>query len=536
GALEAVLMVDGFIEEQPLPAAIAAVPTSIAAFIGRTERGPSDQAVRCLCYDDFLDAFGGGHPLSALARSVRHFFANGGRECYIVRISRADEKATALTAEDFIGTQSQGTGLHAFDVVPRFNLLIVPRDAELTDTLQRAVAAAASRFCFQRHALLLLDAPHGVLRAGEANTQLELLHDITVPENVAIYYPDIIDAEDEGLSTGPSGAVAGIMTRLDERRGVWKAAAGADADLYGNPTLTTQFGTDEIHALVDACVNPLRVLNGQTIIWGARTLAARSNLEWKYVPVRRLLLFLEASIEQGLQWAVFENNDEVLWSRVRRSVESFLFDLWRQGALLGTKAEQAFFVKCGRDTMTQNDIDAGRLIVLIGVAPLKPAEFVIFAVHQTTASQAAGIAPTEAAAVVSVDPVRRSEAADALATQLGRSTYRIDVSRVVSKYIGETEKILGQILARAETTDVLLFFDEADALFGTRSTPDQPGAHAAPDSSGLLEHIRRSRVPVVLGFSSTDAPRASVTEKVGRVTYLDGETRPKKKRRGKTGC
>jgi phage tail sheath protein FI len=128
-------------------------------------------------------------------------------------------------------------------------------------------------------------------------------------------------------------------------------------------------------------VNAIRRFSGQGIrVWGARTLAADGD--WKYVPVRRLLIFLERSIEQGTQWAAFEPNGEALWSRVAGSVRQFLSDQWRTGALAGQKAEEAFFVRCDRTTMTQDDIDNGRLICQIGVAPLRLAEFVIFSVRQ----------------------------------------------------------------------------------------------------------------------------------------------------------
>ena len=142
----------------------------------------------------------------------------------------------------------------------------------------------------------------------------------------------------------------------------------------------------EQETLNTACVNSLRSFAGRGfIVWGARTLG--SDPEWKYVNVRRLLIYLEHSIERGTRWAVFEPNGETLWEGVRRGVENFLFNEWRNGALQGRKAEESFFVRCARTTMTQNDLDNGRLVCLIGVAPVKPAEFVIFRVGQWTASR-----------------------------------------------------------------------------------------------------------------------------------------------------
>ncbi|MFD1955273.1 phage tail sheath family protein [Paenibacillus thailandensis] len=200
----------------------------------------------------------------------------------------------------------------------------------------------------------------------------------------AFYYPWIKVTEPaSGLlrTVPPGGHVAGIFARTDAERGVHKAPA--NEVVRGAIDLEFQITKGEQDILNPRGVNVIRAFPGRGIrVWGARTLS--SDPAWKYVNVRRLFNFLEESIDEGTQWVVFEPNDEKLWGRVRRTVTEFLTRVWRDGALMGTKPEEAFFVKCDRTTMTQNDIDNGRLIVLVGVAPVKPAEFVVFRIAQTS--------------------------------------------------------------------------------------------------------------------------------------------------------
>lgn len=188
------------------------------------------------------------------------------------------------------------------------------------------------------------------------------------------------------VTVPPSGFVAGIYARTDIERGVWKAPANEVVRGALRFEREVTFGEQEV--LNPIGVNCLRTLNGRGLrVWGART--ASSDPEWKYVPVRRYFNYLESSIDRGTQWAVFEPNGERLWANVRGSVSDFLFNEWKQGALLGGKPEEAFFVRCDRTTMNQNDLDNGRLVCLIGVAVVKPAEFVIFRIGQKTADASA---------------------------------------------------------------------------------------------------------------------------------------------------
>ncbi|WP_318258795.1 phage tail sheath family protein [Geobacter anodireducens] len=201
----------------------------------------------------------------------------------------------------------------------------------------------------------------------------------------AFYYPwlKVIDPE-AGVQrlVPPGGHVAGIYARSDTERGVHKAPANEKVN--GAVDLEFPITKGEQDVLNPRGVNVIRAFPGRGIrVWGARTLS--SDPLWKYVNVRRLFIFLEESIDEGTQWVVFEPNDIPLWARVRQTIVQFLTGVWRTGALAGATPEEAFFVKCDRTTMTQDDIDNGRLICVIGVAPVKPAEFVIFRIAQWTA-------------------------------------------------------------------------------------------------------------------------------------------------------
>ena len=208
----------------------------------------------------------------------------------------------------------------------------------------------------------------------------------------AMYYPwvEILDPtakNDPGaapatLQLPPSGFAAGVYARSDINRGVHKAPA--NEVVFGITRFMQNVTFDRQSVLNPEGINALRFFPGRSNrVWGARTMS--SDPEWKYVNVRRLFIYLEHSIDKSTQWAVFEPNNEALWANIRQTIADFLLVVWRTGALMGTKPEQAFFVRCDRTTMAQNDLDNGRLVCLIGVAPTYPAEFVIFRIGQWTA-------------------------------------------------------------------------------------------------------------------------------------------------------
>jgi len=209
----------------------------------------------------------------------------------------------------------------------------------------------------------------------------------------ALYFPRVEARDpftDTTIGMGPSGHMAGIYANVDIERGVYKAPANEviqSIDLSnGFHGLETEITKREQDLLNPVGINALRWFpNRGTRVWGARTLS--SDGSWKYINVRRIFIFVERSIDEGTQWVVFEPNDEKTWARVRQSIANFLTTVWRSGALFGTKADEAFFVRCDRTTMTQDDIDNGRLICVIGIAPVKPAEFVIFRIQQKLIDQ-----------------------------------------------------------------------------------------------------------------------------------------------------
>ena len=202
------------------------------------------------------------------------------------------------------------------------------------------------------------------------------------------YHAELRPDRVKTVKIAPSGFAAGLWARTDSRRGVWKAPAGLQASVIGIARTVVRIGDDEQDQLNPVGVNCLRRIISDTVIWGTRTLATKADPEWRYVPVRRTAMMIEESIYQGIQWAVFEPNDHRLWGSLRLNIETFMNGLFRAGAFQGEKASDAFFVRCGlNDTMTQGDIDAGQVIVIVGFAPVKPAEFVIVRLQQIVGRQ-----------------------------------------------------------------------------------------------------------------------------------------------------
>ena len=269
-----------------------------------------------------------------------------------------------------------------------FNLMILPRDADHNSAAVASMWGPASIFCQQRRAFLLIDPPEGWTNVQEATnptTGVNSLRIGLVKDHSAIYFPRL-KIRENGLEVmvGPSGAIAGLMARIDSNRGVWKAPAGTEADIRDVVGLEYRFSDGENGVLNPQGINTLRVFPNGIVSWGARTMDGDDDFasEWKYVPIRRLALFIEESLYRGLQWVVFEPNDEPLWSQIRLNVGAFMNNLFRQGAFQGQKRSDAYFVKCDSETTTQNDINLGIVNIWVGFAPLKPAEFVIIKLQQ----------------------------------------------------------------------------------------------------------------------------------------------------------
>jgi uncharacterized protein len=354
--------------QQPLSssaAAIQGVGTSVAAFLGPTTSGPRDTPVHVASMAEYERAFG-GLDADDTGMSVRLFFENGGQSAYVIR------------------TDGIENGLEALAAIDRFNLLSIPGTARLSKPAAAKTVATASTICEENRAFYVVDPPASLTSA----TIMAWKGHLRASPNAALYFPglQLVDPFHPGAlrDVPASGAVAGVIARTDITRGVWKAPAGTAADLRAVRSLTrTLSDTDQEH-LIAAGINPLRTFPGRGIrVWGARTLASAELTEWKYISVRRLVLFIEESIDEGTKWAVFEPNDEPLWRAVRSSIESFLLGLYGSGGLTGRTPEDAYFVRCDRMTMTQDDIDNGRLICLVGIAPIRPAEFTIVS-HTTS--------------------------------------------------------------------------------------------------------------------------------------------------------
>ncbi|HEX5442678.1 MAG TPA: phage tail sheath subtilisin-like domain-containing protein [Pirellulales bacterium] len=272
-------------------------------------------------------------------------------------------------------------GLYRLDRVDLFNLLCVPGE---TGT---ATISTLEKFCRDRRAFLIADSTDGATFDSLENGPGDITGDDAI--NAAFYYPWVTAAdslqENRPRAFPPCGFVAGIYARTDAARGVWKAPAGSEASITGALGVSTTLTNDENGVLNPRAINCLRNFPVYgTVVWGARTLQGNDERasEWKYVPVRRTALFIEESLYRGTQWVVFEPNDEPLWAQIRLNVGAFMHNLFRQGAFQGKTPQEAYFVKCDKETTTQNDINLGIVNIVVGFAPLKPAEFVIIQLQQ----------------------------------------------------------------------------------------------------------------------------------------------------------
>jgi uncharacterized protein len=289
------------------------------------------------------------------------------------------------------GIRANKTGLYALEDVDLFNILCIPRAAVIGETdinTMNAVVSEVEAYCDERRAFFIVDLPYQVNGVQDVIDWLNTNAGVR-DNNSALYFPNPrIPDPLNGYrlrTVGASGTVAGLYARTDTARGVWKAPAGIDATLRNVSELNYSLTDGQNGALNPLGINCLRNFPVYgNICWGSRTLEGADVLasDWKYVPVRRLALFLEESLYRGTKWAVFEPNDEPLWAQLRLNVGAFMHDLFRQGAFQGQTPRDAYFVKCDKETTTQNDINQGIVNVLVGFAPLKPAEFVIIQIQQ----------------------------------------------------------------------------------------------------------------------------------------------------------
>ena len=294
-----------------------------------------------------------------------------------------------LSQDDFIGDGKAGNkgGLYALDKTDLFNILCLPPYKD--DDVDNDLVTAAAAFCELKRAFLIVDPKSGWASKEAAKTDLNNGGVGTKSKNAALFFPRLMQRnplkDNQFEEFVPCGAVAGIFSRTDATRGVWKAPAGLEAILNGVPKLSVPLTNEENGELNPLGINCLRnMVPAGRVIWGARTLQGddRFASEWKYIPVRRTALFIEESLFRGTQWVVFEPNDEPLWAQIRLNIGAFMHNLFRQGAFQGSTPREAYLVKCDKETTTQNDIDLGIVNIVVGFAPLKPAEFVIIKLQQ----------------------------------------------------------------------------------------------------------------------------------------------------------
>lgn len=382
---------------------ISAVGTSTAAFLGFV-RGldPSASAVAINNLTEFRTKIIEGSAWKTqpdgtlpnvaappLFQAVFGFFANGGARCYIVAL---DEKNT-LT-----GGAASRAGVDLLETVDDVAIVAAPglSDAASYEALLGHCEKMKDRIAILDTPLAVPDitkltqpatmsaAKPGVKPDDDASSSGGLRPRQSKNGFGALYFPwitarDVVTGD--LVDTPPSGHVAGVYARVDATRGVYKAPA--NEPLIGALGLSLPVAPQDQGILNPNGVNCIRSMSEGTLIWGARTVADSAS-EWRYVPVRRLFSMIEKSIQIGTRWVVFEPNDELLWKAIRRDVSAFLTLLWRQGALRGASAEQAFFVKCDAETNPSDVVDAGQVVIVVGIAPVKPAEFVIFRIGQSS--------------------------------------------------------------------------------------------------------------------------------------------------------
>jgi phage tail sheath protein FI len=380
---------------------IEAVGTNTVGFLGESSKGPVNEAVLVTNWSQYVKTFGDFQQQNPyLAHAVYGFFNNGGSRCFIVNVGapageveltpavaagaekkegekKDDKKPAPPKGPDrdglYIGKDGgpgNRTGLKCFEEIDEISIVAAPGQTSpaIQDALLTHCESRKDRFA-------ILDSPE-VVQGG-----VDRLPRPRDSKYGAYYFPwiQVYDPERGNVFIPPSGHMAGIYARVDNERGVHKAPA--NEIVRGALGLRYNISKGEQDLLNPKGINCIRTMQGGGIrVWGARTLSSDSS--WRYINVRRLFIMVETSIERATQWVVFEPNDQRLWKRVQRTITSFLTLIWRTGALFGEVPEKAFYVKCDAETNPPEVVDAGQLIVEIGLAPVKPAEFVIFRIGQ----------------------------------------------------------------------------------------------------------------------------------------------------------
>jgi phage tail sheath protein FI len=375
-----------------LQAAIRQVP-ELASTVVQLINNQLRIQITDLDYADDLLTFNGSLA-STLLLSGNAAVANA--QYYVLGSGTAGAQGSAVSGGDglapgaveLIGSSDQRTGMYALDAVDIINLLSIPSVANLSQPAALLVIVAAENYCEGRLAFYIADMASGVTTPQQA---AQWISDNGIASAyAAIYFPSLVIADPLTGGTRvvpPSGTLAGVYARNDAKRAVWVAPAGIDASLKGVVAPSYRMTDDQNGIINQLGVNALRNFPVYgNVSWGARTTDgadARAS-QWKYIPVRRTALYIEQSLKRGLQWVVFEPNGPVLWSQIRLNVGAFMHSLFQQNAFQGQSPNQAYLVNCGEGTTSSYDIDRGIIIIEVGFAPLKPAEFVIITLQQLT--------------------------------------------------------------------------------------------------------------------------------------------------------
>jgi len=347
-----------------------------------------------------LDPAGKRHIESVLEAESKYLRLKNGLDTSALSIPNQDDEGTLAGGSDgniITQTQINGDngdtgnpkeGIHAFDDEKSINIMVVPPfgpNNEMNSDTYDLVA----KYCLKRRAMLIVDPPTTWTSRAAANTGMNNTEAITPHTNAAIFFPRIRAADP--LKGGlireftPSGVIAGIFARTDQESGVWISPAGINASIRGIAELRVNLSDNDIGVLNPSglnCLKQIPVIGN--VVWGARTTMGADALanQWKYTAVRRTALFIEQTLVQNLNWVLFKGNDEKLWSQIRMAVKSFMHSLFRQGAFQGTSPKEGYFVKCDNETTLQDDINKGIVNIIVGFAPLKPAEFVVIKIQQ----------------------------------------------------------------------------------------------------------------------------------------------------------
>ena len=416
-----------YIEEVPsVFRPIESAGTSTAVFIGTTNNGAAGEPRLIFKWSDYEDQFGGIQNLNdkadAMGLAVYTFFLNGGGAAYIAHVN---EGAPAVSTKTTYGYDKVFAFLAKISDI---NIICLPGKAwgKVSPADNKIISAAIAHAEKMKNRMVIVDLDPETVLTQEADVK-----GLNPPSSKfsVTYYPwlkvansfyglqeEEKDGDGKGVDNGggkdgsgkdgggkkdavpsppptfsiaPSSFVAGMWAKIDRGRGVWKAPAGVETALSGVAGLVDSVDDERQGILNPLGINCIRKIPGAgPVIWGSRTLATMAKPEWCYVPVRRTACMIEESIYNNIQWAVFEPNDHRLWSSLRVNIDSFMNGLWRAGAFQGAKASDAYFVSCNLgDTMGQDNIDKGEVVVRVGFAPLKPAEFVIIRIQQKVAQQ-----------------------------------------------------------------------------------------------------------------------------------------------------